>query len=138
VRRIWYAMGAVALTVVVALLTLQQIDYYGREVPAARPSEPAPIARLTPAHLANVGQDVHLSNSVLWVRRDGLAAWDRAEQDRDERGKTQSMRAYETLSIVNTWRLQVASVAGKDVQIEIMDGPLAGRRGWIHTVALLP
>jgi hypothetical protein len=97
----------------------------------AAPAQPAPAPRA-------IGDVGHLREPAVWVDKAGLAAWDRATANRDERGKQAALRLYEVVMVEHPGLVVITARDGENVQIEVADGPLAGRRGWTHATNLLP
>ncbi len=67
-----------------------------------------------------------------------MAAWERAYENRDEKGMSRIMDAFETLRIPDDAHVRVTARQGRAMQIEVIDGRMAGRRGWTDIVALNP
>jgi hypothetical protein len=128
VLRIWLVMTAISLLAIGALLSLRAIS--GDE-PVTAAARPAP----TPGAIGSVG---HLRNSVLFVDELGLSAWTRAYNNRDQKGQTDVMHRYETLSVLYSTPVKVTARHGDVVQVEMLDGDQAGRRGWTDAASLVP
>ena len=99
--------------------------------PPQPPIVPWPTAtpRTQPAIV--VGNVYTLKNGdMLWVQRLGMEAWNRAENDRDERTKRQIEESFERFFPDAGARVRVLARDGRARHLEVLDGPHAGRRGW--------
>ena len=75
---------------------------------------------------------------TLWVDELGLSAWNRAYDNRDDKGMLQIMGAFETLEVKKQTRVMVTNRTRDAVQVEMLDGEYAGRRGWTRPSSLAP
>jgi hypothetical protein len=125
---------------VVALIILGLGAWAGTaayDVASAPPVAPAPAA--TVAADARVPQTVGTVgtlgyNTVAWVDDLGLSAWSRALDNRDDKGMESALRAFESFEIPGDARVRITNRRGSAMQVEVLDGPLRGRRGWTERV----
>lgn len=103
----------------------------------AWPSATSSRAPAAPS-LGQVGSTGQIVEGVLWVDQAGQRAWDRAYADRDQRGQDRAFALFETLHVTGSPRVRVTARDGELMQVELLDGPLAGRRGWGHRTLLSP
>jgi hypothetical protein len=115
-------------------------------VPVIPTLTPAPRVVIYPTStpvppLGTVGSTGHLMSgveSVLWVDPIALWAWNRAGENRDNRGQIQVLDVYQYLQVAPSTPVIVTNRQGTSVQVEIMSGPLTGRRGWMNADRLSP
>jgi hypothetical protein len=78
------------------------------------------------------------SSPLLWVERLGLTAWDAAFEDRDDKRMHRVYEAFSHISPEAGVKIQVMNRVGPYAQVEILEGPLRGKRGWIEPRMLTP
>lgn len=127
----------------VLLYGAQMVPSRASSGPAQSPPTALPFPTATTIPLATMGRTVRLvtdsqGRALIWVNRTGISAWDRAYNEHDERGMAQVLRLYETLWVPEGTWVQVVALDGDAVQVELSNGPQAGRRGWARTSALRP
>lgn len=102
--------------------------------PGAR-AAPVVTAGPTPGAIGSIG---HLRNALLWVDDIGLFAWNRAYSNRDQKGQDDAMRLYDKLLIPYNPAVRVTNRTRDAVQVELLEGEYAGRRGWTDANGLIP
>lgn len=91
-----------------------------------------------PPPLGTVGSVGRIERGALWVDPAGLAVWERAYANRDERGMQAAVTLYEGLLIATPTRARVIARQDALIQVELLDGEHAGRRGWGRASLLAP
>lgn len=86
----------------------------------------------------SIGSVGRIERGSLWVDQAGLAAFDRAYANRDERGMQAAVATYEGLLITEPTPVRVTARQGDIVQVELLAGPYVGRRGWGRSILLVP
>jgi hypothetical protein len=69
-------------------------------------------------------------DTLVWVDDTGLWAYNRASANRDGTAEAAAFDLWEHFRIPAGTRLTITNVHGDALQVELLDGPLAGRRGW--------
>lgn len=100
--------------------------------------DPTPRPAPTPGAIGSTGRVATGGAGLLWVDEAGLSAWTRAFENRDDKAEAQVMRVFETLSLHAPTSVVVTNRIRDAVQVEITDGPYAGRRGWTRLADLRP
>lgn len=113
------------------LLIVLAMTVMGRTAPVAPATLPAPIATARPS-LAVGSRVLVQSISMFWVDQTGLAAYNRANANHDERGMLSVMGSYETIWIDPPTQAHITARSGESTQLEFLEGPSAGRRGWTN------
>jgi hypothetical protein len=89
-----------------------------------------------------VGQTGHLrsldGSVTVFVNDLGHAAFERAFNNRDQAGMQRAMATFETFGIPATTTVRLTALKRSAIQVEAVDGPQAGRRGWTSTDAFVP
>lgn len=99
-------------------------------VPTIRPTMTA-AQRLIVGNVGAFSQDI-----VVWVDEIGLAAYRRADANRDEKGVSQSLSLWETFMIPSGALVKITNQRGSATQFEVLGGEYAGRRGWTDSGVL--
>lgn len=92
------------------------------------------VAIPTPGAIGSTGQLTAGSTygrHLLWINNTGLWAWNRAYEERDEKGMSRVMEIYERLQVSDGTRVRVVNRDGATLQVEMLEGEHAGRRGWL-------
>ena len=95
----------------------------------------APFAILTEGRLEAAPGE---AEAVLTVTREGWEALLRARQNTDQRPVALAMSTGELLSTAPGTRVRLVRVEEGAAQVELLDGPLAGRRGWTWPHSIVP
>lgn len=76
--------------------------------------------------------------AVLFVNRAGHHAWERAYEERDEKGMSRVFEIYETLKLYPDETVRVVQIDGLVAQVEYLASGRGGRRGWIEISSFGP
>lgn len=104
----------------------------------------APAPAVTPTKAPSrdpyvVGTVGHFtSETVVFVERLGVSAWNRAYADRDSKGEARVFDVFEHYTIASSVAVRVVSRVGDIIQFEIQDGRDQGRRGWTDLGGFTP
>lgn len=137
--------GGVMLIMTIGLLVL--IANAERSQPTANANAtalPTPGPMVVPTRPITVGTTLRMLSdgrygyTVVWVNRAGLAAWDRAYDERDDKGMSSVMDLYERLDVIDGTLVRIVAIDGGATQIEMLEGTFLGRRGWTYTGSLKP
>lgn len=140
------ALGTVAVVLLgtglgIALFAFLPSPSPGAESVTATPWVSAyPTARPAPTPGA-IGSTGHLPSgvdSILWVDELGLRAWNRTFENRDDKGMTDVMHVFTTLRLNPNTAVMVTNRSGDAIQVEVISGYAAGRRGWMKASYLQP
>lgn len=95
-----------------------------------------PVAVAPPGAVGSTGWTTRSGSEydyrLVWVNRTGLFAWDRAWAERDDKAMDQVIRLYEQLEVETGTLVRVVNRDSEAIQVEMLDGRHAGRRGWLH------
>jgi hypothetical protein len=72
----------------------------------------------------------------LWVQEVAYLTMRRAIQEKDDDTFARVVRTYEFFPVNPSHRVMVLKISGERAQVEVIEGPQAGRRGWIDAVKL--
>jgi hypothetical protein len=131
------------LVLCLALLLLAAAGTYSI---ATKAMHSMPAATLTHQTVADgtIGTTGHLrpvpdyDYSILFVDEGGLSAWNHAYDNRDSKGESQVLSIYETLRIADNTPVKVTTRRRDTIQVELLSGEYAGRRGWTDPLNLIP
>lgn len=74
----------------------------------------------------------------LMVQEGAYLMQERAIQERDDATLARVWATYDHIDVPRNARLLVIQNSAFGTQVEILDGPYAGRRGWLASVTPLP
>lgn len=97
---------------------------------------PTPVATL--GAIGSVGRLALVGGAIIWVDEMGLWAWERAHDNRDPKGANLAMDIYDYLSVDASTTVKVTARKGDTMQVEVIGGPMDGRRGWLKSSTLYP
>lgn len=139
VGRCWRPGGPAALGLPVVVITwwLLLAGTVALTVPA--PADSAPTA----SHGARPGQAYRVNQPGMpsWPIPVDRAAFDehyRATRESDGHAVMQAIAASEWIDVVHGQAVRVIQVDGEAIQVEILEGPNAGRHGWLKPRHLEP
>jgi hypothetical protein len=96
------------------------------------PVAPAPsVPRPTPVDPLAVGALGSFNRATMvWVDETGLWAMNRAVENRDDKRGMDALDLWQHFDVAPGTALRITNRRGEAFQVEVLDGPLAGRRGW--------
>lgn len=75
-------------------------------------------------------------SSYIWVNRTAIDAFQRAYDERDERGMDTVVRVFESIQVADGTLVEIVRVDGRVIQIEVLEGSTKGRRGWVLPIQI--
>jgi hypothetical protein len=128
-------VGAALLLLYAQVSARPSIAPASTAVPTEAVQQPIPAVIGSTGHLRTVGEYGYL---VIFVDELGLSAWNRAYENRDQKGEAQVMSTFETLKVTSDTPVKVTNRRSDAIQVEMLSGQHAGRRGWTAPVNLIP
>jgi hypothetical protein len=88
-------------------------------------------------HIARIHQ-VGLRQLPIPVSRTGFDAFQRGVRGSDEVSIEEAFAVSEWISVIPGQAVRVVTIDGDAVEIEVLDGPYAGRRAWLDAKNVRP
>lgn len=105
--------------------------------PPVVPTPAAPVATAAPRGWAIGDYAEFDARTVVWVDATGLWAYTRADANHDSKGTSAALGLWDHFVIPPGTLLKITNRERDVLQVELVDGPLAGRRGWTEFGTLL-
>jgi hypothetical protein len=117
------------------MLILVTVTLLGCTATATPAPKPAPQPPAIPTSLVD---QTRVSTSTygfkLFVQEGAYLMWERANQETDAKTRGYVFSTYETVSVPKESRVRIIQDIGQRVQVEVIDGPMQGRRGWMNRI----
>lgn len=134
----FFALACGASIGLIAFIGAQREQSIALRRPLAPTVTPRPT--VTPIQVGSVGALTGAAGygyALVWVEELGMSAWERAYENRDERGMNRVMDVFETLRIPDGDTVRITAMHGQAIQVEVLTGSMAGRRGWTDRGAFI-